>query len=186
MQSLAANLEDVNTMAEHSLARSHAMASTPWGVTTVPRHRNDTITPRTAAGATFLTECSFRVAQERLVQVITDVHPFEPHWEKLSSIDLSKRRLESVARMKEFLPKLDSLYLCVLSLAFFCSSVMCSSVNGGGMSSRPQIRGHECYGRDAGADIFLRVSCPCRNDNFLSWLTGISSTVRTLSVASNS
>ena len=63
------------------------------------------------ANATFLTECSFGVAHDRLVQVITDVQPFEPHWEALSSIDLSGKRLESVARLKEFLPKLDSLHL---------------------------------------------------------------------------
>lgn len=63
--------------------------------------------------ATFLTECSFGVAHDKLVQVITDVQPFEPHWEDLSSIDLSKKSLDSVARLKEFLPKLDSLTLWV-------------------------------------------------------------------------
>ncbi|PCH40348.1 hypothetical protein WOLCODRAFT_162289 [Wolfiporia cocos MD-104 SS10] len=61
--------------------------------------------------ATFLTECSFGVAHDRLVQVITDVYPFEPHWEQLPSIDLSNRHLDSVARLKEYLPQLDSLNL---------------------------------------------------------------------------
>ncbi|THV03804.1 hypothetical protein K435DRAFT_826966 [Dendrothele bispora CBS 962.96] len=64
-----------------------------------------------SANATFLTECSFGVAHDRLVQVITDVEPFEPHWEGLSSIDLSGKGLESVARLKEFLPSLDCLKL---------------------------------------------------------------------------
>lgn len=63
------------------------------------------------ANATFLTECSFGVAHDRLVQVITDVQPFEPHWEELGSIDLSNAKLESVARLKEFLPRLDALSL---------------------------------------------------------------------------
>jgi hypothetical protein len=54
------------------------------------------------ANATFLTECSFGVAHDRLVQVITDVQPFEPHWEDLSCIDLSNKNIESVARLKEF------------------------------------------------------------------------------------
>ena len=63
------------------------------------------------ANATFLTECSFAVTHDRLVQVITDVEPFEPYWEGISLIDLSKRNVESVARLKEFLPKLDSLCL---------------------------------------------------------------------------
>lgn len=60
---------------------------------------------------TFLTECSFCVAHDRLVEMITDVQPFEPHWEELSAIDLSGAKLESVARLKEFLPRLDALSL---------------------------------------------------------------------------
>ncbi|KIK26661.1 hypothetical protein PISMIDRAFT_94488 [Pisolithus microcarpus 441] len=61
--------------------------------------------------ATFLTECSFGLAHDKLVQVITDVQPFEPYWEELHGIDLSRKSLESVARLKEFMPKLDSLTL---------------------------------------------------------------------------
>ncbi|KAJ6557226.1 hypothetical protein DFH09DRAFT_1163435 [Mycena vulgaris] len=45
---------------------------------------------------TFLTECSFGVAHDRLVEVLTDVEPFEPHWEGLST---------------ELLPALDALNL---------------------------------------------------------------------------
>ena len=63
------------------------------------------------ANGTFLTECSFAVAHDRLVEVITDIQPFEPHWEDLGSIDLSNAKLESVARLKEFLPRLDALSL---------------------------------------------------------------------------
>jgi len=63
------------------------------------------------ANATFLTECSFGLARDRLVQVITDVQPFEPRWEELHAIDLSRKSLDGVARLKEFLPKLDSLVL---------------------------------------------------------------------------
>jgi len=63
--------------------------------------------------ATFLTECSFAVAHDRLVEVITDVQPFVPRWDELNSIDLSGKKLESVARLKEFLPRLDGLNLCV-------------------------------------------------------------------------
>lgn len=66
-----------------------------------------------AANGTFLTECSFGVAHDRLVEVLTDVEPFEPHWEGLSTVDLSNRRLESAARLKEFLPALDALNLYV-------------------------------------------------------------------------
>ncbi|KAK2459660.1 hypothetical protein APHAL10511_008305 [Amanita phalloides] len=66
---------------------------------------------RQAGSGTFLTECSFAVTHDRLVQVITDVQPSEPYWEELSSIDLSNKRLESVTRLKEFLPQLDVLNL---------------------------------------------------------------------------
>ncbi|GAA5913799.1 uncharacterized protein JCM6883_003995, partial [Sporobolomyces salmoneus] len=84
--------------------------------------------------ATFLTECSFGVSHDRLLQFITDVEPFEPDWEGLSSIDLSGRKAESVVRLKEFLPKLDEVNL---------------------------------------------------NNNEISYLTGIPSTLRTLLIASN-
>lgn len=65
----------------------------------------------TQRNGTFLTECSFGVAHDRLVEVLTDVEPFEPHWEGLTTVDLSGRRIESTARLKEFLPALDALNL---------------------------------------------------------------------------
>lgn len=73
--------------------------------------RSQSVSRMSARNATFLTECSFGVAHDRLVEVITDVQPFEPYWEQLSAIDLSKKNLDSVARLKEFLPRLDSLSL---------------------------------------------------------------------------
>lgn len=63
--------------------------------------------------ATFLTECSFGVAHDRLLQCITDVHPFEPHWEELGSIDLTGKGIDSLARLKEFMPKLEELIMFV-------------------------------------------------------------------------
>ncbi|KAI0259785.1 hypothetical protein BC834DRAFT_832867 [Gloeopeniophorella convolvens] len=70
------------------------------------------------ANATFLTEASFGVAHDKLVQVITDIQPFEPYWEELSSVDLSSRNLESVTRLKEFLPRLHTLSLNSNQLAW--------------------------------------------------------------------
>ncbi|GAA5943956.1 hypothetical protein JCM10213_009043 [Rhodosporidiobolus nylandii] len=67
--------------------------------------------PTNGANATFLTECSFGVSHDRLLQYITDVEPFEPDWEGLKSIDLSGKKAESVVRMKEFLPSLDEVNL---------------------------------------------------------------------------
>jgi hypothetical protein len=65
------------------------------------------------ADATFLTEASFGVAHDVLVQVITDMQPFEPYWEELSFIDLSNKNIESVARLNEFLPQLRTLTMWV-------------------------------------------------------------------------
>lgn len=62
---------------------------------------------RKQANATFLTDCSFTVAHDKLVEIITEVQPFEPHWERLTQIDLSKKGATSLARLKEFLPILD-------------------------------------------------------------------------------
>jgi hypothetical protein len=89
---------------------------------------------RNQEDATFLTECSFAVSHDKLVQIITEVQPFEPYWEELTAIDLSKRGATSVARLKEFLPRLDVIDL---------------------------------------------------SDNQISYLSGIPSTVRTLSAAGN-
>ncbi|GAA6037397.1 hypothetical protein JCM8097_008549 [Rhodosporidiobolus ruineniae] len=68
--------------------------------------------------ATFLTECSFGVSHDRLLQYITDVEPFEPDWEGLRSIDLSGKKAESVVRMKEFLPSLDEVNLNTNELTY--------------------------------------------------------------------
>ena len=66
---------------------------------------------RTAADATFLTECSFGVTHDRLVQLITDVYGSEPWWDNLKSLDLGGKGVDSVARLKEFLPELDEVIL---------------------------------------------------------------------------
>jgi hypothetical protein len=85
----------------------HTISTRAFGQ--APRSRNPT-------DATFLTECSFGVAQDQLVKVITDVQPFEPHWEELRSIDLRGKGAESVARLKDFLPRLEEINLSVLLL----------------------------------------------------------------------
>lgn len=80
----------------------------------VPFSRRSTRTRAndTAYGnATFLTECSFGVAHDKLVQLITDVQPFEPYWETLRSVDLRNRGVDSLARLKEFLPALQEIRL---------------------------------------------------------------------------
>lgn len=79
----------------------------------IPFSRRSTRTraDQTGANATFLTECSFGVTHDKLVQLITDVQPFEPYWETLKSIDLRDRAVDNLARLKEFLPALQEVML---------------------------------------------------------------------------
>jgi len=84
---------------------------TSGSLRTSSRKRSPERRDRGKGDGTFLTECSFGVAHDQLVQVITDVQAFEPHWRELKMIDLSNRKIESVARLKELLPRLESLRL---------------------------------------------------------------------------
>lgn len=59
----------------------------------------------------FLTSASFNVAHDRILEAITDVAPWEPGWEEMKTVDLSNRRVESVVRLKEFLPRLEEIRL---------------------------------------------------------------------------
>ncbi|BGO93388.1 hypothetical protein NBRC10512_005555 [Rhodotorula toruloides] len=117
-----------------ALSVTSSTTSSPTTACVRPRSRSFTRTHSQNGNATFLTECSFGVSHDRLLQLITDVEPFEPDWEGLRSIDLSRKKVESVVRLKEFLPKLDEVNL---------------------------------------------------NENDISYLTGIPSTLRTLLVSSN-
>lgn len=96
----------------------------------VPVRSQHSTSPSTALGmgrrpnATFLTEASFGVAHDKLIQVITDVQPFEPYWEELNTINLANKNIESVARLQEFLPRLHTLSLWVRS-RFYCSGDTC-------------------------------------------------------------
>lgn len=80
--------------------------------------RGDTIKSRLSrssrrndANATFLTECSFGVTHDKLIQLITDVYGSEPYWEHLTLLDLRSKGVDSVTRLKEFLPELIEVYL---------------------------------------------------------------------------
>ncbi|KAK0487241.1 hypothetical protein IW261DRAFT_1446723 [Armillaria novae-zelandiae] len=85
--------------------------STSWvrtkGEGTLSFRAPATLKPATSVNATFLTECSFGVAHDQLVQVLTDVEPWHPHWEIIRGIDLKERGLESVARLGELMPSLS-------------------------------------------------------------------------------
>lgn len=60
---------------------------------------------------TFLTQASFEVAHDRIVEALTDVAPFVDAWDELKTIDLSGRKLESLVRLKEFMPGLEEAHI---------------------------------------------------------------------------
>ena len=58
-----------------------------------------------------MTDCSFAVSHDALVKHLTDIEPFTPNWESITSIDLNSKAIDSLVRLKEFLPKLDAVDL---------------------------------------------------------------------------
>lgn len=67
---------------------------------------------------TLLTDASFNYAHDKVLEAITDVEPWEPGWDELQAIDLSRRRLESCVRLKEFLPLLEEVDLQTNELSY--------------------------------------------------------------------
>ncbi|EJU03130.1 L domain-like protein [Dacryopinax primogenitus] len=129
--------EEDNPFSEPSVARtsSRQSQSTDHSDAAFPVPRRKSSRSFIAQGnATFLTECSFEVAHDALIKHITDAEPYLVHWERLKRIDLSGKGIDSVARLKEFLPLIEQVDL---------------------------------------------------NNNRISWLTGLPSTVLRLSIASN-
>jgi hypothetical protein len=102
-------MDDINNHESHN-EEDDTAPIVPFGRRPGKSRANETMGQ---GNATFLTECSFGVAHDKLVQLITDVQPFEPYWEDLKSIDLRGRSVDNLARLKEFLPKLEEVLLYV-------------------------------------------------------------------------
>lgn len=78
---------------------------------------------------TFLTECSFAVSYDILLRALTDQYGYEPDWHALAFVDLADRNLESLVRLKEFLPALMEARLCVFSLALYLKMLIEANVD---------------------------------------------------------
>ncbi|KAJ9210411.1 hypothetical protein DTO166G4_7968 [Paecilomyces variotii] len=52
---------------------------------------------------------TFALAAEDLIKHITDVEPYEPYWEDIRRLDLSKKGLITLHRLNEFCPRLEEL-----------------------------------------------------------------------------
>ncbi|WFD33687.1 hypothetical protein MCUN1_000500 [Malassezia cuniculi] len=64
------------------------------------------------------TEASFRITRDKLVEILTDVAPWEPDWATLRHVDLRARHVESVIGLAELLPQLESVWLDHNQLSF--------------------------------------------------------------------
>ncbi|KAG9051667.1 hypothetical protein FS837_000055 [Tulasnella sp. UAMH 9824] len=138
-QDLLEGLNDsagLNTFAtrEQSQLKAKPPLPTPQGQSTVdpnalvPRgdsaSRTFSRTPKARAGegageTTFLTtEASFRLTHEQLVRVLTSIEPYEPYWETLKTIDIRRKGVESLNRLKELMPNLDRIYVLTSSTSF--------------------------------------------------------------------
>lgn len=56
----------------------------------------------------FLTNASFAMAHDRMVELIVDVAPWHEGWKTMLEIDLQGRRVESVVRLRDHLPVLQT------------------------------------------------------------------------------
>ena len=62
-------------------------------------------------------ENRFSYAIKDLVQKITDIEPFEPHWDYLRNLDLGNRNLESLHMLDELCGRIEELNICNNALA---------------------------------------------------------------------
>ena len=62
-------------------------------------------------------ENRFSFTIKNLVQKITDIEPFEPHWDYLRSLDLGNRNLESLHMLDEFCGRIEELNISNNALA---------------------------------------------------------------------
>ncbi|KAK9385487.1 hypothetical protein V1515DRAFT_608231 [Lipomyces mesembrius] len=51
-------------------------------------------------------ESSFSIAVQNLVKILSDIHPFEPYWQDITTLDLQGRDLETLVRLDEWCPQL--------------------------------------------------------------------------------
>ncbi|KAK9465747.1 hypothetical protein V1512DRAFT_248796 [Lipomyces arxii] len=63
-------------------------------------------------------ESSFSIAVQNLVKVLTDIQPFEVHWEDIVNLDLQGRELETLVRLEDWCPSIVELDVSKNDLAY--------------------------------------------------------------------
>lgn len=89
-----------------STSRNLANGRSPWNFSHI-KHGQRNFDDGNAPDMTLLTDASFAVAHDQMLVLLTDVHPWVEEWEELEKIDLRRRKVGSLIRLKEFLPSVE-------------------------------------------------------------------------------
>ncbi|WFD01838.1 hypothetical protein MOBT1_000518 [Malassezia obtusa] len=117
LEHVLAELEELNVT--NDTPRARRSDATPARDAATPRSTSTlSAAGRPDADRSAATQASFRVTRERLVELLTDVVPWEPDWALLKRIDLRARRLESCIGLEEYLPSVEEVWLDHNRVAF--------------------------------------------------------------------
>lgn len=83
-----------------SFAAASMSVRSPWGLSMLKKSEMEN------GGASFLTNASFNIAHDKMLQLLTDIAPWTTRWHSMLTVDLRGRRVDSLMRIDEFLPKL--------------------------------------------------------------------------------
>ncbi|MCO5565318.1 hypothetical protein L7F22_018991 [Adiantum nelumboides] len=83
-----------------SFAAASMSVRSPWNLSMLRK------SAKSNGDASFLTNASFNVAHDKMLQLLTDVAPWKAEWHSMFNIDLRGRRVDSLIRLDEFLPRL--------------------------------------------------------------------------------
>ncbi|KAL2312377.1 Septation initiation network scaffold protein cdc11 [Schizosaccharomyces pombe] len=56
-------------------------------------------------------EYSFSVSRQSIIQILSDVEPYEPFWKRIIQLDISRRHLDSLIGLSELCPSIEELTL---------------------------------------------------------------------------
>lgn len=97
---------------EHVLAELNLHSESPQA------QRKANTPDRSLGDRSALSQASFRVTRERLVELLTDVAPWEPDWARLQRVDFRARRLESCIGLEDYVPNAEEVWLDHNRVAF--------------------------------------------------------------------
>lgn len=93
-----------------SFAAANMSARSPWSLSMLRGSNRRSLMGN--GGISFsATNASFNIAHDNMLALLTDIAPFELPWHNIRTIDLRGRRVDSLVRIDEFLPRLEEALL---------------------------------------------------------------------------